>query len=532
MTEKVDQAGSEEGSPALRYASVATSHPRAVKAAQEVLQAGGHAVEAAIAASLTLGVVDPMSTSLGGDAFALVWDAESKTLLGLNGSGRAPQAADPALLLREGAGKMPTRGIQTVTVPGALRAYGDLHERWGKLPWAALCKEAIDAALGGFQLTEAVAELWQGSEECLREGVGTDCFLPGSKVPQQGDRVVLEELGDTLKIVASEGPDSLYTGRLAEALVKCAAELDGWIRAEDLSSHRSEWVQPVEASYRGHPVFTLPPNGQGLVVLQALRILEDFPLSDYSSEKRLHTVIEALKTAFADVGPQIGDPQSSGDLCARSLDEDHVESLRDSIGDQSSEVSFRRIGQSDTVYVATVDAEGNACSLISSICWSFGSGVVVPGTGVVLQNRGALFDLDEESPGKLAPGRRPYHTIVPSMAFRMSRPWLVFGVVGGFQQPQGQLQLLSRIVDEAESVENAVASPRWRWAGGQTLWVEEPMSPELVEALIARGHRIADPAEGQVFGGAQCLLYDADASRWRGASDPRKDGLALTFEVR
>jgi len=524
-TDKLDGAGDAADAVVRRRASVATSHPIAANAAAELLGRGGHAVDAAIAAAATLGVVDPMSAGIGGDCFAMVWDARDASLHGLNGSGRAPRAADADLLRARGDDGMPRHGILSVTVPGAVSAWARLHERWGQVGWAELFEAAIGAARDGFEVTPVVGADWAQCEAELLRGTGTDVFLVDGRAPRIGEEVRLLDLASSLEAIASGGADVFYRGDLAAEIARASQDLGGWLDRVDLAEHLADWQTPVEASYRGHPVYELPPNGQGLIVLQALRILDDFPLSDLSPSERHHTVIEAIKLAFGDTAPRIGSSETGAELGAQLLGEEHVERLRERVGRSASSLEMAVPGGGDTVFVATVDGEGNACSLIASVYEHFGARVVVPGTGICLQNRGSLFSLDARSPNRLEPSRRPFHTIIPAMPFRMSRPWLVFGVVGGFQPPQAQVQLLTNLIDEGMSLEAAVAPPRFRWVGGREIWCEGGFDPEIARGLQERGHDLRPATMARPFGGAQALEFVADRGEWVGASEPRKDGV-------
>ncbi|MEZ4253064.1 MAG: gamma-glutamyltransferase family protein [Polyangiales bacterium] len=520
ITDQVDDA--EPRAAASRRGTVVTSHPRAVEAGIAALEAGGSAVDAAVAAACVLGVVDPMSTSLGGDCFALVWNAEERTLHGFNGSGRAPALADAASLRAEGHDAVPTRGWKSITVPGALDAYAQLLERFGRMSLADALAPAV-AAAEGFEVTPVVARDWAAAALVLEGGEGMQGFLPA---PAAGERFAHPQLAQTLRAIAEGGVDVFYRGAFAQKLDEASRAAGGWLRADDLARHVGEWVVPLEGWYRGHPVYELPPNGQGIVVLEALALLEEHPLGDLDEVERTHLQIEALKLAFADAFEHVGDPDRSDVL--RLLDPVYLEeraATLDAFVDRANDAATAGLPRGgDTVYVAVVDAEGNACSLIASTYEHFGSGVAVD--GIVLQNRGALFVLDESHPSALAPGRRPYHTILPAMVFRHDLPWLVFGVVGGYQQPQAQVQLLVRTIDLGESIVDAVKAPRFRWLEGAKIRCEGGMDPALVEALRARGHEVVEAEAHGGFGGAQAIALEPEGPV--GASDPRKDGVVGT----
>ncbi len=504
-----------------RGGMVATSHPVAVRAAVETLRDGGHAVDAAIAAALVPGVVDPMSTSLGGDAFALVWDEPARSVHAINGSGRAPARASARELCARGHATMPELGILAVTVPGALAMFEDLRARFGRRSLAALCAPAIATARDGHEVTPIVARDWAAKEQALRDGHGTRALLVGGeRAPRAGETWRNEDLARTLETIARGGVAELYRGELARAIERTSIELDGWLGLEDLGAHRSTWVTPISARYRDVTVWEPPPNGQGLVVLEALRILDAFDLGRMSAAERAHHVLEALKLAFADGLWWITDGEVAPAPIGALLSDDYARSRRALVGARAATSPARGALPGDTVYVTVVDADGNACSLIHSVYMHFGAQIVVPGTGLVLQNRGALFSLDPAHPNALAPGKRPYHTIIPALATRDERLWLSFGVVGGFMQPQAQVQILSNLLDLAMPIDDAVRAPRVRWLDHARIMVEPGSPPDVAPALEALGHELVPP---QAFGGAQAILVDADGAL-HGASDPRKDG--------
>jgi gamma-glutamyltranspeptidase/glutathione hydrolase len=522
VTDAVD--GSEERVARARRGTVVTSHPRAVEAGVAALEAGGSAVDAAVAAACVLGVVDPMSTSLGGDCFAIVWDAAERALHGFNGSGRAPALASADELRARGLSEVPPRGWASVTVPGALDAYARLLERFGRRTLAEALAPAIEAAREGFEVTPVVARDWAAAREVLEGGEGTTGFLP---VPSVGERFRHPALAASLAAIAEGGVDVFYRGAIAERINAASRAAGGWLRREDLAAHAGEWVVPLEGWYRGHPIYELPPNGQGVVVLEALALLEEHPLADLDEVARTHLQIEALKLAFADAFAHVGDPDRSDVL--RLLDPVYLEgrgATLQAFAERANDAPTTGLPRDlstggDTVYVSVVDADGNACSLIASIYEHFGSAIAVD--GIVLQNRGALFVLDDAHPSALAPGRRPYHTILPAMVFRHDAPWLVFGVVGGYQQPQAQVQLLVRTIDLGESIVDAVKAPRFRWLEGARVRLEAGVSREVIDGLRARGHAIVEADAHGGFGGAQAIALEPEGTV--GASDPRKDGV-------
>lgn len=526
VTRDVDGAAEDVRAERPRRGMVATSHPLAVEAALDVMRAGGNAVDAAVCAAAVLGVVEPMSTGIGGDCFAMVWRPGDEVPLGLNGSGRAPMLAGLEDLRRRGHGAVPERGVLSVTVPGALHAWQTLLEARGTRTLGELLKPAIRFAEEGFAVAPKVAEAWGVLAPDLRAGEGTSAWLAGGRAPRAGEVFRQPDLARSMAMIAADGIGAFYGGRLGQAIEREVQRLGGWLRNRDLEAHESTWVEPLEVSYRGHPVYELPPNGQGIVVLEALGLLEGLPLGDLPEEKRWHVMIEAVKLAFADAFAYVGDPDATGPNAEALLDEGYLESRRGLIGEHALRQAVPGGPGTDTVYVAAVDPDGGCCSLINSLYMPFGSMVVPEGTGITLQNRGALFDVEPDHPNALGPGRRPYHTIIPAMVFRHARPWLVLGVVGGFQQPQAQVQLISRIVDLGWTPQRAVDAPRFHWVRDAEVRLEEGTPAEVVEGLEGRGHRIVERAGIGGFGGAQVILVDPDTGELSGGSDPRKGGRA------
>lgn len=503
---------------------VATSHPVAVDAAVSVLRGGGNAVDAAVCAAAVLGVVDPMSTGVGGDCFALVWSAAERKLYGLNGSGRAARAASLEELRRRGHDTMPQDGIVTVTVPGAVHAWQTLLARFGRRSLGDALAPAVRVARDGFEVTPVVARDWALAEPKLARGHRTRAWLvSGERAPRAGERFAAPHLAASLERIAEDGPDAFYRGAIAADILATSRRLRGWLTEEDLAQHTSEWVEPISARYRGARVFQIPPNAQGLVVLEALAILEQLALAGDAAE-RTHLRIEAIKLAFVDGAATIAEPSSCVGLAERLLDPAHVARRVARIGPRAIESPAPDVARGDTVYIAVVDDDGNAVSLINSLYMHFGSAVVAGDTGIVLHNRGAVFSSDPAHPNALAGGHRPYHTTIPSMAFRGEEPWLVLGVVGGFQQPQGQVQVLSGILDDGLALDAAVDAPRFRWLDGKRVRLESGIPGEVVRALRRRGHEIVDDAAEFGFGAAQAVMIDPTTGELSGASDRRKDG--------
>jgi gamma-glutamyltranspeptidase/glutathione hydrolase len=486
----------------------ATSHPLATDAALHVLERGGNACDAAVAAAAVLCVCEPMSTGIGGDVFALVWRAGELT--GLNSSGRAPQSADP-----ESFDAVPERGPRTVTVPGAVAGWEALLERHGNLGLDTCLAAAIDHAEHGFAVTPVIARSWEGAEpELARDPEFSASYLPA---PAVGETHRQPRLAASLRRIAAEGPDALYRGVIARAI--CAAS---WLEESDLAHHEAEWVEPLRRRYRDVTVAELPPNGQGAAALQAMGIYEGLAQPE-SELDRVHLQAEAMKLAFADAYRYIADePLPAGYL------EDAYLAERRSLVDPSRAglPQAGRLPRGGTVYLCVVDEQRNACSLIQSLYYGFGSGVGALGTGITLQNRGACFTLEPGHPNRLAPGRRPFHTIIPGMLLRDDELLGPFGLMGGHMQPQGHLQLVASLIDGGLDPQAALDAPRWRLDGDAAGWTLalEPGLAGLADALRERGHAAVVDSDPGPFGGGQAILCRGD--ELIGGSEPRKDGYA------
>lgn len=511
-------------------AMIATPHHRATDAGADVLARGGSAVDACIAANAVLTVVAPDQTSIGGDCFLMVHDAADGSTTGLNGSGRSPRAADGETLLAAGWTGMPFRGIHSVTVPGTIDAWFAASARWGRLEMAELLQPAIALARDGFpvsrtlalsfQETIAPAEPWTADLWAL--------FAPGGVVPSQGDTLRLPDLADTLELIAHEGRDAYYDGPIAEALIATSNRLGGVVTRDDLASHHAEEVAPVATRYRDITLLELPPNCQGITASIGLNLVENERLGEWGSGDHLHPLIEAKKLAFVIRDTRIADPAFA------EIDVDHLVSRRFARSlwrDYDS--AFAGLGQptstGDTVYVCAVDRDGNAASLIQSIYLGFGSGLVVDGTGIVLQCRGASFTLDPAHPNRLEGGKRPMHTLMPGMLLRDGKLWGPFGTQGGDAQAQIHLQLVTNLVDFGMDPAAAIDAPRWV-AGGRLaddprrVWVEGRMRASSIEALSARGHLVGIGPEWDPHAGHAAIILREPDGTLAGAADPRTDG--------
>jgi len=501
-----------------------------------MLLQGGNAIDAAIATAAALNVVEPMSTGLGGDVFALVYLSSSNELKALNASGRTPYAASLTALRNLGYSKMPEVGIHTVTIPGALDGWCSLLEMYGTMRLAQVLAPAIDLAEQGFPVTEIIAHLWERNSTKLKSNTSaTQTYLIAGKAPVLGEIVVQPDLARTFKKIAEGGRDVFYRGEIAETIVACSQENDGLITLQDLKDHTSTWVTPISTNYRGYDIYECPPNGQGLVVLLALNILEGYDLQSlgHNSAEYLHLLIEAMKLAFADANRYVADPDFVDIPLEKLLSKSYAEQRRQLIdinkARQEVEAGVPNV-QGDTVYLAVTDKEGNSVSFINSLYQAFGSGIVVEGTGICLQNRGSLFSLEPGHPNRIEPRKRPYHTIIPAMVFKDGNLFLTFGVMGGFMQPQGHIQVLLNIIDFGMGVQTALDAPRFRYfIQDNECAFESGIRSSIIQELAKKGHRIAelDAPYSQEFGGGQAIMVHPSTEVLIAGSDPRKDGCAI-----
>lgn len=510
---------------------VATSHPLAAQAGLAMLQAGGTAVDAAVATAAALTVLEPTANGIGSDAFALVWDGER--LHGLNGSGRAPAALTPEAVRRAGYEKLPIYGWPTVTVPGAPAAWGDLHTRFGRLPFAQLFAPAIAYAERGHPVPPLIAHYWARAVAAAQERHGPEfagflpTFAPNGQVPRPGELATSPGHARTLRMIAEQGARAFYEGAIAQAVVAFAKQTGGYISAADLAGHTSTWVEPISTNYRGYTVHEIPPNGQGLAALIALGILDGLDLAGYprDSAQAYHLQIEAMKLAFADAHRYIADPEYVAVPVRGLLDPGYLAARRALIGDSARTAEPGDPPRGGTVLLCTADSEGRMVSMIQSNYMGPGSGIVVPDWGIALQNRGKGFVLDPEHPNVLAPGKRPFHTIIPGFLTKEGRPVGPFGVMGGHMQPQGHAQLLINSLDYGMHPQAALDAPRWHVKGDQ-VFVELETPRHVVEGLVARGHPVEVQADVGNFGRGQAIWRLASGSYVAG-SEMRCDGCAV-----
>jgi len=518
--------------------TVATSNPLAANAGLDILKKGGHAVDAAVCAASVLNVVEPMSTGVGGDVFALVYDSTTKTVEALNGSGKSSIKTDINKLEEIGLDSIPLDGQHSglaVSVPGCVDAWDQLLEKFGAFSLDTVLAPAVDYAQDGFGVSEITANSWKQSESKL--SINENCeYLPAGCAPRFGDKVLLPQLCRTLQGISENGKSFMYQGSVPEKISSYVNKFSGWLCEEDFVKHTSSWVKPISSNYRGYDVWECPPNGQGIAALIALNIVENIDFSDSSIEPalQLHYKIEAMKIAFKDALWYVSDPEKVKipveELLSKSYGKQRFNEIKeDQANTEYGKGNFKQSG--DTVYVSVIDGNGNACSFINSLYEAFGTGLVVPDTGIVLQNRGALFSTDPEHPNFLEPAKRPYNTIIPGMITRNSNLVSSFGVMGGFQQPQGHLQVVSNMVDFGMNPQEALDSARFRISiEDETVFAEDSFDQEVISGLESKGHSVSviSGVNRGFFGGGQIINRNEEGVLI-GGSDPRKDGLSVSY---
>jgi len=527
-----------------RHGMVATSQPLATEIGVATLRRGGSAVDAAIAANAALGLTEPTSCGIGGDLFAIIWEAAKERLHGLNASGRSPLSLTLAHLASLGS-FIPQHGPLSVSVPGAVDGWFELHARFGRLPLRELLAPSIDLARNGFLVTPVIGAAWAAGADFLHAAPGfADVFMPDGRAPAVGEPFVNPALARAYDLIARDGRTAFYDGPIASGIQEAVRGNGGFLGTEDLAAHRSEWVEPVATTYRGWRVFELPPNGQGIAVLQMLNMLEGFDLGSmtWGSAEHLHLLVETKKLAFEDRAKFYADPKFGAVPVERLVSKDYAAARRALIDLKRAAPSPTHgdlgVGAGDTVYLATADADGNMVSLIQSNYMGFGSGVTVVPFGFGLQNRGSQFALDAKHANAYAPGKRPFHTIIPAFAIREGDALLAFGVMGAAMQPQGQVQVLTNMLDFGMGLQAAGDAPRVRhegsteptgeppFPGGGWLHLEPGFDEAAVEGLRQRGHRIEPHGGSAAFGGYQAIKRDLRSGVYLGASESRKDGHA------
>jgi gamma-glutamyltranspeptidase/glutathione hydrolase len=519
--------------------TVATSNPLAANAGLDMLKKGGNAVDAAVCAVSVLNVVEPMSTGVGGDVFALVYDSKTKKIEALNGSGKSSMRTDIDDLRNMGMDSIPLEGPYSglaVSVPGCVDAWDQLLKKFGVFSLDTVLVPAIDYSQNGFGVSEITANNWKLAEKKL--SINERCeFLPNDRAPDFGEKVVLPDLNRTLKGISENGRSYIYEGVIPEKISEYVQKFNGWLCEEDFSLHSSSWVKPISSNYRGYDVWECPPNGQGIAALIALNIVENIDLvnSEIEPVLQLHYKIEAMKIAFQDALWYVADPEKVDIPIQELLSKSYAKKRFNEIKEDSTCREYKRGNfnqHGDTVYVSVIDGNGNACSLINSLYQGFGTGLVVPETGIALQNRGALFSTNRDHPNFLEPNKRPYNTIIPCMITRNSNLVSSLGVMGGFQQPQGHLQVISNMIDFGMNPQEALDSERFSVSiENDTLFVENSFNPDVVAALKLKGHSVSINSgfDRGLFGGGQIIVRDNDEGVLFGGSDPRKDGLSVSF---
>jgi len=517
-----------------QHGMVATSQPLAVMAGLRILMQGGSAADAAVAVAAMLNVVEPMSTGIGGDCFALVYENASGRVTALNASGRSPQAFTHQEARRLGLEAIPLTGPLPVTVPGTVSGWSALLERFGRMTLAECLAPAIETAADGFPVSERISAGWRNSVGKLSlDAEATRVYLPA---PRSGQIHCQPDLSATLHAIAEGGAGAFYTGTLADKIAQCVQSHGGFLTAGDLARHNATWHAPIRTTYRDVEVLEHPPNGQGLAALLALNLIEneDWSKSAYFDPGRWHTMIEAMRLGMADAAQYVADPAIAPAPLEELLSKEYAAQRRALIH-PGRVIELAAPGcpeHRDTVYLTVVDSRGNAVSFINSLYYGFGSGLVVPGTGICLQNRGACFSLEPGHPNVLEGGKRPYHTIIPAMALRAGRLWLSFGVMGGFMQPQGHLQVLVNMVDYGLDPQAALDAPRFRIdeRGSSRVSIETNVPIATRKSLTALGHRVVpEQAFSPGFGGGQVIAVDHENRVYWGGSDPRKDGCAAGY---
>ena len=512
---------------------VATSHVQASVAGAQVLAKGGSAIDAAIAANAVLGVTEPMMNGIGGDLFAIYWDAKTKKLYGLNSSGWAPQALTGEHLKARDVSKMPSSGIDTVTVPGAVAGWNALHTRFGKLPWKQILQPAIQYANEGYPIPELIHGFWEEEvEKISADPESRRVYLLNGKVPDVGQIFTNPDLAKALQLIADEGASAFYKGKIAQAILATSHDLGGTMAADDLAAFTPEWVEPISTTYRGWTVYELPPNGQGMAALEMLNLMETSPASTDgpSSVSELHKKIEAMKLAYADLHRYDADPRFAKVPVKGLLSKDYAKDRAQLIDPNKAncQPSAGKPPASETTYLSAVDREGNIVSLIQSNYAGFGSGITVRGMGFALQNRGALFSLDPESPNVLAPRKRPFHTIIPAFMEKGDQH-IGFGIMGGPNQPLAHAQFVSNIVDYNMNIQAALENPRFTVSdkGICNIVIESRVKPEVRNRLTSMGHILqVDREYSTNMGRGQAVLHDSKTGVNYGASDARADGSA------
>lgn len=526
-----------------QHGMACTSQPLATQVALDILKQGGNAIDAAVAANAVLGLVEPTGNGIGGDLFAIVWDAKTEALYGLNASGRSPRSLRLEHLLELGYERIPYYGPLPVSVPGCVDGWFELHGRFGTLDMDRILEPAITYARDGFPVSELIAYYWERGVRNLKHYPNIEeVFMPGGQAPAKGEIFRNPALASTLELISREGRDAFYKGEIARIIDRFMKEQGGFLSYEDLATHRSEWVTPLSTSYRGYELWELPPNGQGIAALQILNILEGYDLTamGFGSADYIHHFAEAKKLAFEDRARYYADPAFNELPVEQLISKEYAGERRTLIrADRASRsLEAGEMEKGNTIYLTVADREGNMVSLIQSNYLGLGSGMCPPGLGFILQDRGQLFSLEEGHYNVYEPGKRPFHTIIPAFVTKDGQPWMSYGVMGGAMQPQGHAQILINMIDFGMNLQEAGDAPRIRHTGssqptgermktGGVVNLESGISYEVIRQLEKRGHDVRFAVGG--YGGYQAILWDAEQGVYYGASESRKDGHAAGY---
>ncbi|MFP4023822.1 MAG: gamma-glutamyltransferase [Thiohalospira sp.] len=526
-----------------KHGMAATSQPLATQVALDILKNGGNAIDAAIAANATLGLMEPTGNGIGGDIFAIIWDAKTQKLYGLNGSGRSPKSLTLDYFIENGYEKIPAYGPLPVSVPGCVDGWFEMHNKFGSMEMTEILQPAIDYAREGFPVSELIAYYWGRSASFLsRYPNFAETFTIDGKAPKKGEIFKNPYLANTLEKIAKGGRDEFYKGSIAKEIDRYMKEQGGFLSYEDLASHTSEWIEPISANYRGYDVWELPPNGQGTAALQILNILEGYDIASmgFGSTEYIHTFTEAKKLAFEDRAKYYSDMDFNDIPVEQLISKEYANERRELINPNRAAKNYPagELEQGNTIYLTVADKDGNMVSLIQSNYRGMGSGMTPKGLGFILQDRGELFSLDKNHMNCYEPGKRPFHTIIPAFVTKEGKPFISFGVMGGSMQPQGHAQIIVNMIDFGMNLQEAGDAPRIRHGGssqptgeqmndGGTLHLETGIDYEVIRELAKKGHKIIFDIGG--YGGYQAIMYDEKNGVYYGASESRKDGQAAGY---
>lgn len=526
-----------------QHGMACTSQPLASQVAIDILKKGGSAVDAAIAANAMLGLVEPTGNGIGGDLFAIVWDAKTQKLYGLNASGRSPKSLTLKYFRDKGIKHIPALGPLPVSVPGCVDGWFELHSKFGKLQMQENLQPAINYAREGFPVSELIAYYWKRNAERLKEFEGlAEIYMPNGKAPAKGEIFKNPYLANTLELIAKNGRDEFYKGSIAKTIDAYMKRNGGFLSYDDLAVHKSEWIEPVSSSYRGYDIWELPPNGQGIATLQILNILEQYDIKSmgFGSAEYMHLFIEAKKLAFEDRARYYADPDFVKIPYKQLISKEYAKERAKLVNLNKSARSYDAgvLQTGNTIYLTVADSEGNMVSLIQSNYRGMGSGMTPTGLGFILQDRGEMFSLTEGHPNVYEPGKRPFHTIIPGFITKDGKPYISFGVMGGGMQPQGHAQIVVNLIDFGMNLQEAGDAPRIQHEGsseptdermtdGGTVYLESGFDYQQVRKLLERGHKVSYSLDG--YGGYQAIMFDAKNGVYIGASESRKDGQAAGY---